>query len=133
MPFVHIRIGGPKLSAPQIAALQEGATRLMADVLRKKAELTAVLVEEHGVGGWSVGDAPVPSAAHLEATVTAGTNGADEKAAFIQAAHALLRTTLEQDLPLATYVVVAEIDGESWGYGGLTQAARAGRGVTNSV
>ena len=124
MPFVHIRIAGPKLQPQQIETLQKDATHLMASVMRKKAELTAVLVESHSATNWSVGGAPVPLAAHLDVKVTAGTNSVEEKAEFVRQAHDLLKSALGADLPLATYVVIDEVPADAWGYGGLTQEAR---------
>lgn len=123
MPFVSVKVAG-SLDAAQAGRLRQGVTSLMAEVLGKRADLTAVLVEPVA-GGWAVGAEPVVRAAHLDATVTLGTNTAAEKARFVAAAHALLAEVLGPDLPLPTYVVVSEVPGEAWGYGGRTQADRA--------
>jgi len=124
MPFVHIRIAGPALDSARVETLQREATHLMATVLRKKPELTAVLVEAHDTASWSVGGQPVPAAAHLDVKVTAGTNSADEKAEFVRQAHDLLASVVGPGLPLATYVVIDEVAADAWGYGGRTQDAR---------
>ncbi|RIY00131.1 4-oxalocrotonate tautomerase [Aureimonas flava] len=124
MPFVHIRIAGAEPRLEQIEALQEGATKLMASVMRKKADLTAVLVETHDTLRWSIGGQPVSRAAHLDVKITAGTNSVDEKVEFVRQAHDLLRSALGANLPLATYIVVDEVSADAWGYGGLTQEAR---------
>ncbi|HEV2673426.1 MAG TPA: tautomerase family protein [Aliidongia sp.] len=124
MPFVLIKIAGPTLAAEQVRRLQEATTDLMAGVLGKKPELTAVLVEQVAIAGWSVGRAPACAAAHLDAKVTAGTNSAEEKARFIAQANALLRGVLGADLPVASYVVVDELPADAWGYDGLTQDHR---------
>ncbi len=124
MPFLHISLSGVSLATDDIARLQAAATRLIAVSLAKRAELTAVRIETVPSGAWSVGGAPVSPAAHLEANITAETNSAEEKARFVTEAHALLQEAAGGALPLATYVVIREIDAESWGYGGRTQAAR---------
>ena len=124
MPFVRLTITGPETGPETVAALQRGITALMAEVLGKRADLTAVLVEPAPAAGWSVGGVAVARAAHIEARVTHGTNTAQEKALFVAAAHELLVRTLPGPLPLATYVVVQEVPADAWGYGGLTQAAR---------
>ena len=125
MPFVTIKTAGPGLTASQVERLQTGATRLMAGTMRKKAELTAVLVEQVPATGWSVGGVPVPVAAHLDVKVTAGTNTAEEKARFIAEAAALLKEVLGAEaLPVATYVVIDELPADAWGYDGLTQEQR---------
>jgi 4-oxalocrotonate tautomerase len=130
MPFIHVRIAGPKLSPEKINRLQQGVTTLMADVLRKKAELTSVLVEQVPAFGWSIGAHPLTVAAHLDAKVTTGTNTTEEKASFIAEAHALLKSLLGPELPIATYIVVDEVPGDAWGYDGLSQAHRAKASVS---
>jgi 4-oxalocrotonate tautomerase len=124
MPFIHIKIAGPTVAPEQVSRLQDRTTDLMAHVLGKKPELTAVLIEQVAVQGWSVGRGPVPVAAHLDAKITAGTNTPDQKARFIAAANALLRDVLGAELPVASYVVIDEVAGDAWGYDGLTQDHR---------
>ncbi len=125
MPFINVRLAAPAVTPEQIAHIQKTVTSLMADILGKKTELVAVLVEHVPGGGWSVGGQPVAVAAHLEAKVSAGANTAEEKARFISEAHKLLSDVLGADLPIATYVVLHEVPGDAWGYAGLTQAHRA--------
>lgn len=125
MPFINVKIAGPTLAPEQVRRLQTGVTEMMAGVLRKKPELTSVLVEQLPPSGWSIGNRPASLAAHLDAKITEGTNTPDEKARFIVEANALLKAVLGPTLPVATYVVVDEIPGDAWGYDGLTQAHRA--------
>ena len=125
MPFIHVRLAVTP-TPDQTARIRKGITHLMAGTLRKKAELTAVLVEPLAPGAsWGIGGEPVLVAAHVDATVTQGTNTESEKAEFVGRAHELLRAVLGNGLPLATYVVVTEVAGENWGYAGLTQSHRA--------
>ncbi len=125
MPFVHIRFAGPTSITPaQVRRLQTEATRLMATVMRKKPELTSVLVEEAPLRGWSVGGEPVSSAAHLDVKVTQGTNTVEEKEQFIAEAMALLQEVMGAALPITTYVVIDEVPADSWGYGGRSQERR---------
>ncbi len=130
MPFVNIKIAGPTLAHEQVSRLQQRTTDLMADVLGKKPELTAVLVEQVAIQGWCVGRGPVRVAAHLDAKITAGTNTAEQKARFIAEANALLRAVLGAELPVASYVVVDEVAGDAWGYDGLTQDHRRHAGIS---
>lgn len=124
MPFVHIQIAATDIAPTQLRHLQGEVTRLMADHLSKKHELTAVRIEQVDPEHWTVGDQPLTVAAHIDAKVTAGTNTQAQKAAFIAAAAALLRQVLGTELPLATYVVIHEVPGDAWGYDGETQEAR---------
>jgi 4-oxalocrotonate tautomerase len=125
MPFIHVKVAGPQLEPAQITALQQGVTRLMAEVLHKNAALTAVLVEQVALAGWSVGAEPVAQAAQIDAIISAGTNTPEQKARFIAEAYGLLRRVLGPDLSDVSYVVLHDVPKDSWGFGGLTQAARA--------
>ena len=124
MPFLNLKITGVPADAAVDHRLQRELTALMAGVLGKRAELTAVLVERVASPAWSVGGEPVRIAANLDVTVTAGTNMASEKARFIANADARLRATLGEALPVATYIVLDEVTADAWGYAGLTQEHR---------
>ena len=124
MPFLNLKLTGAPADEAVDHRLQRELTALMAGVLGKKAELTAVLVERVASPSWSVNAEPVRVAAHLDIKITAGSNAADEKARFIADAHALLRATLGEALPVATYIVLDEVSADAWGYAGLTQEHR---------
>lgn len=121
MPFLRLTLA-PEPALSVAAELAERLTTLMAERLGKRAELTSVLVET-ARGLWAIGGAAQAKAAHLEVTITAGTNSDAEKAAFIAAAAALLDKHLP-DLHEATYVTVREAPATHWGYNGRTQRAR---------
>ncbi|MGX7709420.1 tautomerase family protein [Methylobacterium sp. Gmos1] len=125
MPFVNVKVAGQPLAQSQIASIQTGVTALMVDILRKVGPLVGVLVEEVPLAGWSVGGAPVASAAQVDAVISAGTNTPGETSRFIAETYGLLRTVLGSGLADVSYVVVHEVPKASWGYGGLTQAQRA--------
>lgn len=125
MPFIRITLGRPT-DAGTRQRLGRHATDLIVDLLGKRREVTAVLIETAGEADWLVGGAPVAAGAtpaHCEIAITAGSNDAGEKARTIAAMHALLAETLG-DVPEASYVVIRELPAESWGYAGRTQAAR---------
>jgi 4-oxalocrotonate tautomerase len=124
MPFIDVRVAGP-LDMAQTDKIQKEITSLMAEVLDKKAPLTAVLVEQVKLAGWTVGAEPVPRAVQVDATISAGTNTPEQKARFIAEVNRLLRDVLGPDLPEVSYVVIHEVPQDSWGYGGLTQQHRA--------
>ena len=126
MPFVHLSLFNANASDRDVEALQRGLTDLMASPMRKKRELTVVSVEAPAAHVALGGSALAGSewAGQLTAYVTAGTTTEDEKAAFQRDAHALL---VQRFGPPAAplYVIVQEVPGTDWGYGGLPQAARA--------
>lgn len=127
MPYVQLKLFGTKPTPGTVTQLQRGLTDLMATVLKKKRPLTVVEIEIATNSLLSGGAEPLSPgqwSGRLMAFVTAGTNNADEKAAFLKAAHQLL---IGQFGPAATplYLIVQELPGDAWGYDGLSQAARA--------
>lgn len=124
MPFARITLAGTTLNPGKVADLQAGITGLLETILRKRPELTAVLVEEVAVAGWAIAGRPAQVAGHIDVKVTAGTNTADEKADFIEAAAGLLRAAVGPLTDPATYVVIHELASDAWGYDGVTQEQR---------
>lgn len=126
MPTLHL-----KLSPPRDAALYPSLARELTAItearLGKRPEVTAVLIDALPARHWYVGAQVVQRpTAWLEISITAGTNTPAQKAAFIDAAFALLQREWGGDQPLepASYVIVRELPATDWGYGGQTQKAR---------
>lgn len=125
MPYLHLTFGQPP-DKDTCRFLARYATALLADVLHKRPEVTAVHIGAAAPGRWFVGGEACPAhqmAAHADLYITAGTNSADEKASFIASLDRLLKETFG-DLPEASYTVIHEIAATDWGYDGQTQAAR---------
>jgi len=126
MPTLQLRIAPPQ--GPQRhAQLAQALTALTARVLGKRAEVTAVLIDELPLTSWHIGgESTAQPTALLAIDITLGTNTADEKAGFIAAAFAELQSQLapEAGLAPASYVIVREVPATDWGYGGVTQQAR---------
>ena len=123
MPTLSLRIT-PLQNPERYTALGAALTRITADVLHKKPEVTVVMIDDMPTARFLMGGQDATqSAACLEISITAGTNTADEKAQFVAAAYAELRHQLG-DLTEASYVIVRELPASDWGYGGLTQAQR---------
>jgi 4-oxalocrotonate tautomerase len=126
MPTLQLKITPPQ-PTERLGVLARQLSQLSTDILGKRREVTAVVIEELWPGRWFIGGrGPREATALLEIRVTQGTNTAQEKEDFIAAAW----QELEQQLgPLeeASYVVVQEVQATDWGYGGRTQAARKSR------
>jgi 4-oxalocrotonate tautomerase len=124
MPFARFTIADPELAAEVQADLAAGVTALLERDLLKEPEVTVVHVNLVPAQRWFVAaERADATGAHLEVSITAGTNTAQEKAAFIDHAYELLGKHLGT-LPAAAYVALYELDGESYGYNGITQLAR---------
>lgn len=123
MPLIHITLAGPSAAPSTIQQLQRETTHLMQSILHKEAELTVVSVAQLPAGAYSAHGQAIPTAASLQAMITAGTNSAAEKADFIFAAKSLLTAAIGPSAA-PVYVALHELPAESWGYDGQTQAAR---------
>jgi len=126
MPTLILKLSEPQ-PARRHAELSDALTKLTAELLGKRGEVTAVLIEEVGTGRWTIGAAPpARPTAWLEISITAGTNTEAQKARFIEAAYGELQRQLAPDRGLeeASYVIVRELTATDWGYGGQTQRAR---------
>ena len=123
MPTLQLQLAPPQ-AAPRLAGLARELTTITNRILGKREEVTAVLIEEIVATRWFIGGkTPGKPTARLEISITAGTNTAEEKQAFIAAAYRALQEQLGP-LEEASYVVVRELPAGDWGYGGRTQAAR---------
>lgn len=127
MPLLQLEIASHAFTPEQVHTLQRGLTRLMAGVLHKRADLTVARVAQRQPDAWSVGGLALADAAwsaSLQVFITAGSNDAGERARFISAANGLIREVMRGPAAAPLYVVVHEVPADSWGYDGLTQAAR---------
>ncbi len=127
MPTLQLKIS-PLQNASRYRALAEALTRITALELGKRAEVTAVVIDDVPAARWHIAGTDVQRpTAMLEISITQGTNTAAQKAAFIARAFAELEAQLGhgQGLEPASYVIVRELPASDWGYGGQTQAARA--------
>ena len=126
MPTLQLKLSPPQ-PAERLQVLARRLTDLSTQLLGKRHEVTAVVIEELWPGRWFIGGRnPSDATALLEIRVTEGTNSAEEKQAFVQAAYEELRQQLGP-LAEATYVGVQEVPATDWGYGGRTQAQRRAR------
>jgi len=55
MPYVNIRITREGTTAAQKAALIQGATQLLVDVLGKNPQTTVVVIDEVDTDNWGIG------------------------------------------------------------------------------
>lgn len=123
MPTLNLRIT-PLHNPQHYAQLAEQLTQLTAQVLRKRPEVTVVMIDDLPAARFCIAGQPsAQPAACLSIDITQGTNSLEEKTGFVSQAHALLRELLG-DLHEASYVIVRELPANDWGYGGKTQAAR---------
>jgi 4-oxalocrotonate tautomerase len=126
MPTLNLKVA-PLQNPERYAALARALTRITAQQLGKRPEVTAVTIEDLPAARWYIGgrQAQQPTAL-LEISITRGTNTPPEKQAFIEAAFAELQRQLAEGgaLEEASYVIVRELPATDWGYDGVTQWER---------
>jgi len=127
MPFINITHSGCKLTEEQKLQLFQQTTKLMKDVMHKKEELTSVRIDCYEGSHWAIGSIPMNNSSYsviyMDIKVTEGTNTAEEKSEMIKQSILMLKEIIGP-LAEASYVVIDEVVGDSWGYDGLTQLAR---------
>lgn len=131
MPTLTVKLSPAPADDVQ-RALAGALTGITADTLGKRPAVTAVVFEPVPAARWWIGGTtPAQPTAMLEIRITAGTNTPEQKARFIEAAHAALTHHLAPGgaLAQASYVVVHELPATDWGYDGRTQRARQGERV----
>ena len=126
MPTLSLKIA-PLQNPERYQQLARALTVLAAELLGKRAAVTAVIIDDLPGAQWYVGGEDVQKpTAMLEISITQGTNTPAEKAAFVRAAYEELERQLAHGgrLEEASYVIVRELPAGDWGYGGRTQLER---------
>ncbi|AWN43539.1 tautomerase family protein [Methylobacterium durans] len=132
MPIITVKVA-PRRPVPDLErAVAALAARASTEILRKRADLTAIVVEQVDPAAWFAGGPSLAeqgrSSYWLEIRVVDGTNTKEEKEGFLAAIHDGMGRLLG-DLHPESYVHVAEVSADAYGFGGLTQERRfiAGR------
>jgi 4-oxalocrotonate tautomerase len=126
MPILNVQLSGTP-SQTRTKDVATKLTHLTADILKKKRELTAVVVSDIAPEQWFIGGESLAATQRhsfsLNIKVTEGTNTKDEKSNYVAAVFAAMQDILGELAP-ASYVVIQEVRADSWGYAGQTQEFR---------
>src|SRR5262249_61681109 len=102
-----------------------------AKILRKKSDLTAVVVEPVAAANWFIANRSLAdhgkATFFVEVRVVRGTNIKEEKAAYLREIFRGMEALLGSLHP-ESYVHVHEPEGDGHGYGARAQDPRGGRG-----
>lgn len=125
MPYINIKLGGIQLNDSQRENIQSSMTHLMKTIMKKKAEVTTVQIEETPSRNWSVNSLSQDNSiiSYVDIKITENTNSDEEKAKLIFNTNSLLTKELGS-LAEASYTVIHEIPSGNWGYDGKTQKER---------
>lgn len=92
------------------------------NILNKKPEVTSVLVEFVPFDTWNINRDNL-NTFNVDIKITKGTNTKNQKAQYIKETYLNLKDILG-DITSASYIIIDEIEGDSWGFEGLTQECR---------
>ena len=127
MPYLNLKLSTSP-SPQQTARIAQSLTTLTAEILRKKAEVTAVTIETVAPSAWFISGTSLQSGKSnsffLDIKITDGTNTKEEKAAYIRRVFAEMENYLG-GVEEASYIVIHDVRGDSWGFHGKTQESRA--------
>lgn len=130
MPILNVKLCATP-SSETSSRIASSLTDLTVEILGKKRELTAVAIEYVAASEWFIAGEALTgqkqNTFHLDIKVTEGTNTKDEKALYISRVFAAFDAVIGPLAP-ASYIVVHEVRGDSWGYQGATQEYRYVRG-----
>ncbi|MFA6742121.1 MAG: tautomerase family protein [Arcobacteraceae bacterium] len=121
MPYINV-----KLNVKESDELREKIVHIVLEnttnILNKRKEVTSVFVEFVSPKSWSIGGKN-STTFYLDIKITKGTNTKEQKANYIKKCYKDFQELLGEITP-ASYIVIDEVDGDSWGFEGLTQEYR---------
>jgi 4-oxalocrotonate tautomerase len=135
MPFIQLKISGAH-DAALAARAADRITAITHERLHKDPALTAIAIDFIAPELWFIANTPLAAqrvrSFHLNISITDETNTKDEKAAFIAAIYAAMHELLG-GVHEKSYVLVADVSGAAYGFGGITQEERYVFGKPASV
>mgnify|MGYP000203371006 FL=1 len=121
MPYINV-----KTNVKQNDELRERIVDIILEnttnILNKKPEVTSVLVEFVPFDTWNINKDNLKTF-NVDIKITKGTNTKNQKAEYIKETYLNLKEILG-DITPASYIIIDEIEGDSWGFEGLTQEYR---------
>lgn len=126
MPILKV-----KVSAERSELLSKQLTSMLLDltttILRKKRELTSIVIDYVDPADWSIGGHTLQklgkNSFYFDITITDETNTKDEKAEYIQTAFEAFSALLG-NIHEESYIHIHDARATAYGYGGLTQSQR---------
>lgn len=130
MPMIKARYTRPQDGRDLKQELAALLSRLTAEILHKDPGVTAVLVESAEPDDWIIAGSSVADQTigtfYVEVSITEHTNLKDETTEWVRRVYDEMNA-LVGPVHEASYVLVHAVDGDAYGYGGLTQNLRWAR------
>lgn len=120
MPFINLKTNLENLESKR-EELLELVVSSTKDILRKDERVTSVFIEKIS-DEWFIDKKSVLTF-FLDIKITKGTNTKEDKQAYIKSIFEGMKK-IEPNINSASYVIVSEVESDSWGYNGITQEQR---------
>jgi 4-oxalocrotonate tautomerase len=126
MPILNVKVS--KAANPALThAISESLLELTSRILRKKRELTAIVIDYVPPEHWIVGGTSLATQGknsfYFDIKIVDGTNTKDEKAQYVREAFDAFGKLLG-DIHEESYIYIHDVRAEAYGFGGLTQEYR---------
>ena len=126
MPILSVKVSVPK-SQETIGKISALLLELTSRILKKKREVTAIVIDFADPDCWIVGGQSLTDhrkhSFYFDIKITDETNTKDEKAQYIREAFAGFAAILGE-IHEESYIYVQDVRAASYGYGGRTQEFR---------
>jgi 4-oxalocrotonate tautomerase len=122
MPYLKLQFK-QKVTEEKQEKLAKELTIMMDSIMGKKQKVTAVDINDNISGNWYINGQKQSIAVHLDIYITNGTNTEKEKSEMITKANQLIKNVVGV-IPEASYIIIKDIEADSWGFDGLTQKER---------
>lgn len=127
MPMIKARFIKPQDDRDHKLEIAELLSRLTAEFLHKDPAVTSVLVERADPADWFLGGANISDQQlgtfYVEVSITEHTNTKDETTEWVRRVYDGMNSIVGPAHD-ASYVLVHAVDGDAYGFGGLTQNLR---------
>lgn len=121
MPFINV-----KLNIKQNNEIREKIVKIVlnkiSNILNKNTDVISILVEFCDKNNWSIGEKKANTFL-LNIKTTKGTNTKNEKQEYIKEIYQSFKNLLG-NIDSASYIIIDEIEADSWGFEGITQEER---------
>ncbi len=126
MPILNVKVSA-KNSAEMTRAISAILLELTSRILKKKAEVTSIVISYIDPNDWIVGGRTLAeqgkSSIYFDIKITDETNTKAEKAQYVGESFEAFSKLLG-NLHEASYIYVEDVRASAYGYGGLTQEYR---------
>jgi 4-oxalocrotonate tautomerase len=128
MPYVNVKVVKQQVNQEQKSSLINGMMDIIVNIMGRNPELTVITLDEIEQSNWFIGthsiDKPVrDKVAYIEIKISKGTSTPEQMSKVIKAGKELITQVLGS-CDLTNYVVINELNPDSWGFDGISMTVR---------